>query len=169
MKTVKELKRFYVRTVALTVGLTVLACEIARHLIWNRTESMPLGWYWLHRGEHAARGDTVAFPIPASVRQMVHERGYLQDGAYLIKTVVALPGDRVCTEGAVLRVNGRSLGAVLEEDRAGRPLPHAEVCAAVEAGEVYVASEHPRSFDSRVFGAIRLGEIRGKVVALWTY
>ena len=164
-----ELSKIYTRSFLLAFIITAGACALAYHLIYNWTESLPLGFYWLERDVEPARGELVAFPIPDDVRQLVHERRYVPDGAYLVKPVVGLPGDRVCSDGGVFTVNDEVIGRVLTEDRAGRPLPHPDVCKMVGQGEIYVASKNPRSFDSRTFGSVSRCAIRGRVTALWTF
>ena len=53
----------------------------------------------------------------------MHDRRYVPDGAYLVKPVVALPGDRVCNQGGVFLVNDEIIGRVLTQDGGGRPSP----------------------------------------------
>jgi type IV secretory pathway protease TraF len=118
MRTGRDLARFYVRVLAATVLLSAAFAGLARHLIVNCTESMPLGLYWLARGQPPHRRDLVAFPIPDNVRELVHDRRYLPDGALLLKQVVALPGDRVCTDEGVLTINDAPFGAIAVHDRA---------------------------------------------------
>jgi type IV secretory pathway protease TraF len=37
-----------------------------------------------------------------------------------------------------------------------------------EPGEIWLYAPHPRSFDSRVFGPVPLGSVRGVLTPLWT-
>ena len=166
---VRELERIFLQSFLLTFLVTMGACVLAWYLIFNWTESLPIGFYWLERGAEPSRGDLVAFPIPDDVRGLVHERRYVPDGAFLVKPVVALAGDRVCSDGGVFTVNEEVIGRVLTEDRAGRPLPHPDFCETVKNGDLYVASKNPRSFDSRTFGSIPARAVRGKVTPLWTF
>jgi conjugative transfer signal peptidase TraF len=155
-----------------TAFASSLACILARHLLWNATASVPRGLYWLSRGSEPVRGKLVAFAVPASVRTLVRERQYLPAGAVLIKPVVATVGDQVCAEGEVVRINGELLaggGRILKADRAGRPLPQYQGCGAMAQGEVFVASDHENSFDSRSFGPVSARDIQGTVVPVWTY
>jgi len=152
-----------------TALVSAFACCLASHLLWNWTPSLPRGLYWLSPGGVATVGTLVAFPVPSPVQELVRERKYLPPGALLIKPVVALPSDRVCTEGGTLVVGGSMLGAVLTEDSAKRPLPHATGCGPLPEGQVFVASHFPKSFDSRTFGPIALNTIRGTVTPLWTF
>jgi conjugative transfer signal peptidase TraF len=149
--------------------LSALACTVASHLLWNWTPSLPLGLYWLSPDRPIAVGTLVALPVPRDVQELVRERKYLPPGAVLIKPVVALSGDHVCTDGGTLVVNGSVLGAVPTEDSAKRPLPHANGCGPLSEGQVFLASHYPKSFDSRTFGPVSLDQIRGTVTPLWTY
>jgi conjugative transfer signal peptidase TraF len=170
--TVLELSRLELRLMLAAAASAAVACILAEHLVWNWTPSMPLGLYWLSRGGAPTRGRLVGFPVPANVANLVRERGYLPPGAILVKPVVATAGDRVCTAGGTFTVNGEPLaagGKVPMADSAGRPLPHYEGCGPVPQGLLYVASNHPRSFDSRTFGPILTSDVRGTVSALWTY
>lgn len=164
----RRLEGLLVRTAVVTAVVTTLVCAVASRLIYNRTASLPLGWYWVEGGA-PERGDLVALRVPASVERIVKERRYLPEGAFLVKTVVAMEGDEVCSRDGVFVVNGKALGRVLDHDSEGRDLPQAEVCGRVGPREVYVGSEHPQSFDSRAFGAVAAQDIKGKVKRLWTY
>jgi conjugative transfer signal peptidase TraF len=172
MMTAPELSRFQLWLLLGAACSSALACILASHLVWNRTPSMPLGLYWLSRGAPPTRGRLVGFPVPADVANLVRGRNYLPPGAMLVKPVVATAGDRVCTAGGTFTVNGEPLaagGEILMADSAGRPLPHYEGCGPVPQGYLYVASSHPRSFDSRTFGPILASDVQGTVSALWTY
>jgi conjugative transfer signal peptidase TraF len=149
-----------------------VAALVASHLVWNRTESVPRGLYWLSdasaRSPHV--GELVAFPVPGSVAALVAERRYLPRGVtLLLKPVAAAAGDEVCAEDAALRINREVFGPVPVADSLGRPLPHLEGCAVVPHGALFVASHHARSFDSRVFGFIDTAALRGRARPLWTY
>jgi conjugative transfer signal peptidase TraF len=168
--TVRELSGGLLALGAATSCASALACLVASHLLWNWTPSLPRGLYWVWpttRPPHA--GALIAFPVPAAVRDLVLERRYLPPGAWLVKPVVARAGDRVCTQDAILTVNGQAFGAIRTQDTAGRPLPHATACGPVPAGWLYVASHYAQSFDSRTFGPIRTRDLRGTVTPLWTY
>ncbi|HEY3595434.1 MAG TPA: S26 family signal peptidase [Polyangiaceae bacterium] len=165
----RDLFRWYALVIVVTAGLSVGAASLGAHLIYNATDSLPRGWYWLTPGQTIRRHFLVAFPIPPNVHTLVHERRYLPDDALLVKPVVAVQGDDICTDRGVFTVNGNVIGDILERDFAGRELPHADACRSVREGEVFVASTNPRSFDSRTFGSIPVSAIRGAVRSLWTY
>ena len=121
MMPARELSRLHLGLFAATAAAASLACILASHLIWNWTPSLPLGLYWLSRGGAPGRAALVAFPVPAHVRALVADRRYLPPRAMLIKPVVAVAGDRVCTERRTFTVNGERLGPIATEDSAGRP------------------------------------------------
>jgi conjugative transfer signal peptidase TraF len=169
--TVRRIERSLLGAAAATVLASALACLAGAHLLWNWTPSLPLGLYWLSPGGCARVkvGALVAFPVPAHVRALVLERRYLPPGALLVKPVVAMRPDCVCTDSGTLTVNGTPLGAIATEDTQGRPLPHDERCGPVPEGDVFVASHFATSFDSRTFGPVPLSNLRGTVTPLWTY
>ena len=168
IRTARELSRSCIRAFGLTALTSALACVFFSHCIWNWTPSLPLGLYWLSPGV-GKRAELVAFPVPDSVRALVAERHYLPCRALLIKPIVAQAGDDVCTDGGTLTVNEEPVGAIAARDSAGRPLPHPDFCGSVPEGLLYVASHHPRSFDSRTFGPIAVRDVRGTVTPIWTY
>jgi conjugative transfer signal peptidase TraF len=167
--TVREIEGWLARALLATACAASLACLLGAHLLWNWTPSLPLGLYWLSPGGRPRVGALVAFPVPAAVRTLVQHRKYLPPGALLVKPIVALHADAVCTQGGVLTVNGAAVGAVRTEDTRGRPLPHDERCGPMPEGEAFVASRLATSFDSRTFGPVRLSDLRGTVTPLWTY
>jgi conjugative transfer signal peptidase TraF len=167
--TVGELEGLLVRTALATACFSALACLVGSHLLWNWTPSLPLGLYWVSSRPEADVGALVAFPVPGSVRALVRERRYLPPGAVLVKPLVAIADDDVCTDGGTLTVNGAPLGAIATADTRGRPLPHDTRCGPLPDGVVFVASHFPTSFDSRTFGPVPISQIRGTVTPLWTY
>ncbi len=153
---------------------TVLAagasCALARHLLVNLTPSMPRGLYWMRLGVHPARpGDVVAFRVPLAAHDLVRERHYLPEGAFLLKPVAAVTGDDVCIDRDDLRIRGELRTHLRSVDQDGRPLPRDARCAPLAPGQVYVLAPDVRSFDSRVFGPLRIENLHATVTPLWTF
>jgi conjugative transfer signal peptidase TraF len=156
---------------ALSLGLAALAANGAAvyglaRVTWNDSASVPRGLYLRRPSLPVSVGSTVTFAIPMAVRPLVAERGYLPLENTLMKIVVALPGDRVCLEHDEYRVNGRLLARVLTADSLGRPLPLYRFCDVVPAGQAFVATAAPLSFDSRYFGPVPLTTLT-VVTPLW--
>jgi conjugative transfer signal peptidase TraF len=151
------------------VCITAFACVAASHLIWNRTASLPFGLYFRSSETRPYEGGLVALRVPPRVRELVHDRRYLPDGSLLIKPVAAVAGDVVCTRRGILYINGEPYGRILARDSDGRALPAYEGCGALPEGQVFLASHHPGSFDSRSFGPVDIHALQGTVTPLWTY
>jgi type IV secretory pathway protease TraF len=83
-----------------------------------------------------------------------------------MKVVAAMPGDRVCLDGAVYEVNGLVVARVLLSDSLGRALLPYHFCGEVPEGQAFVITQAPRSFDSRYFGPVPLSTLT-VVKPLW--
>lgn len=157
--------------VALLVSLAALGlCHtfLRGRLLLNITPSIPRGVYWIS-GVSPQRGDLVTFPIPDSVRALVYERQYVpREIELLSKPVVAIGGDEVCIRDHRLIVNGDFVANVLDLDRKGRPMPRYSGCATLGGDDLFVATHHDRSFDSRNFGPIPRAALRGTLTPLLT-
>ena len=146
-------------------------------LTLNLTASLPRGVY--QRVDPALqRGSLVLVCLPESWAALARERGYLGRGSCpgdtqpLGKRIGAVPGDEVEFAEEGLRVNGRLLPgtAPLSVDSRGRPLPRSEKTRLELAPrEILVFSSHPKSFDSRYFGAIPRGSVLATLKPLWTF
>jgi conjugative transfer signal peptidase TraF len=157
------------RLLALVVGTLVIhasALYVVSLVTWNDSASVPRGLYLRRPTEALALGRIVIFPVPSAVRDLVAERGYLPPTNTLMKTIAALPGDTVCLDGDDYRVNGRLLAHVRHADSLGRTLPLYRFCDGVPAGQAYVTSAAPLSFDSRYFGPVALSTLT-VVTPLW--
>ena len=90
---------------------------------------------------------------------------------YILKPVVAGPGDRVDTTSAWLTVNGRPVAPMPPAtDGSGRPLPAWRARRPLRAGEFLVVSTRiANSFDSRCYGPVTAGQIAAVRVPLVTW
>jgi conjugative transfer signal peptidase TraF len=137
-------------------------------LLYNPSESAPIGWYRVEPIAEMCRGDLVISHLPVGAERMAVERAYLPAGVPVIKTVWALEGDTVCVRERQLVVTGKARLAILAEDRLGRPLrAWREDCAVLGSEDVFlVSNEIPESFDSRYFGPVRVRDVIGRAVFL---
>jgi conjugative transfer signal peptidase TraF len=161
-----------IRAVLAVAAATVLAtagcAAVCRHITINVTPSLPRGLYWLTADHDPRRGSIVVLFPPAPFRELIAQRGYLPSSVPLLKRVVALPGDTVCTTAGRYLAAGVDLGPAASADAAGRQLPSFfPFCDTVPPGAAFVAGHGPSSLDSRYFGPVRLSTLT-VVVPLWT-
>jgi conjugative transfer signal peptidase TraF len=151
-------------------SLLVLKTTTSGHLLYTVTGSIPRGVYWITPSQRAKRGDLVIFPIPAEVRELVYERRYLPSTVkVLAKPVAAVAGDHVCLRGEGLVVNGQAITLTLSHDAQGRLLPRHDLCRVLADGEMFVATTHSNSFDSRNFGPISCTRLRGTLTPILAF
>jgi conjugative transfer signal peptidase TraF len=136
-------------------GLAVFAIAAkSAGIVLNVTGSMPAMVYRLGHGE---RGSLVSFCSPISHPSI--GRGSCPDGSMpLIKRVVGVAGDRVTASDAGIEVNGQPVPNSRPMDlySKGSALPHLRGVFILKQGEIWVAGEHPNSFDSRYFGPVKV-------------
>ncbi len=146
-------------------------------LTLNLSASLPRGVYQ-RVDPTLKRGSLVLVCLPESWAALARERGYLGRGSCpgdtqpLGKRIGAVPGDEVELAEGGLRVNGRLLPKTtpLSRDSRGRPLPHLKrTRLELRPSELLVFASHPRSFDSRYFGAIPKCSVIGTLKPLWTF
>ncbi|MBX9588017.1 MAG: S26 family signal peptidase [Hyphomonadaceae bacterium] len=153
---------------AISVAL-LLAPAVTRPaplLTWNASPSVPTGLYRIAPASPRA-GDVALARLPSNVAALAARRGYLPRSAYLLKPVIAIPGDQVCRHGVRLRINGRLAALARPADRLGRPLPVWHGCRTLVAGEVFLLADDPDGFDSRYFGPLDHQHIIGRAFLIW--
>jgi len=137
-------------------------------LIWNRTESVPTGLYWIASSQPIRRGALVAYLPPDPIGNWIEARRYTGRNWPLIKRVIALEGDTVCRCGNVVQVNDEAVALALSSDRTNRNLPRWQGCRVLGAGEVFLLADHPESLDGRYFGVQKTTGILGPAHPVWT-
>lgn len=137
-------------------------------LLRNASASVPRGAYWI-AGHNFAIGSIVAVRLPADVASLAHARGYLDQRAILLKTVRAAEGSRVCRTGPIVSVDRRVAALARSHDGAGRPLTSWRGCVTLGAGDIFLLSRMPGSFDGRYFGVLRRDAVVGQAIPLWTW
>lgn len=133
------------------------------HLLWNASESAPIGLYRVERGADIRTGDLVAIRPPADIGNFLARRHYLPAGLPLLKRVAALPGARVCRSGVFVTIDGAGVARALPRDQAGRPLPVWHGCRTVDGQQVFLINAPPQSLDSRYFGPLPTSGLIGIV------
>ena len=137
-------------------------------LLYNPSESAPLGWYRVEPLSMISRGDLVVSHLPEAASRLAAKRGYLPSGVPVIKTVRALEGDTICAVNGVLLINGTPAVRLLSDDSMGRTLPSPwTACRKLQTDEVLLLSDRtPDSFDGRYFGTVLKADILGRAILL---
>lgn len=142
---------------AFFVVVTFAIAAKAFGIVLNVTDSMPGIVYRLGQGE---KGSIVAFCSPRPHPSIGH--GPCPDGSMpLLKRVVGVAGDRVTATDAGVEINGQPVpnSRPLDLDSNGRTLPHLRGSVTLNQGKIWVAGEHPNSFDSRYFGPVNIPQL----------
>ena len=156
------------------VGLAALAwaafVQPLPRLIYNPSDSVPVGWYRVQPLDHRAAslprplsvGSIVLTRLPADAAALAAQRGYLPTRVSLLKRVGAVVPQHVCIVAGQVRIDGVPAAAALPTDRLGRPLPSLQLCRRLEPGELFLLSvTNPASFDSRYFGPVSASAVIG--------
>ena len=149
-------------------------------LVYNPSDSVPVGWYRVDPMLQQPASDTtpksaplqvgsiVLVRLPAHAAALAAQRGYLPLQVPLLKRVGSVAPQRVCTIGQALRIDGHTVATTLRADRLGRPLHGWPQCRRLRTGEVFLLSAtNPASFDSRYFGPVRSTDVIGTAHPLW--
>ena len=139
-------------------------------LVWNASESVPIGFYSVQPAGKLTVTDLVVAMPPERLATFLSEGGYLPRGVPLIKRVLALPGQTVCRKSLSISVDGIEMGTARERDSRGRPLPDWQDCRVIAKGDVFLMNwDEPSSLDGRYFGTIAASSIIGRADPLWTF
>ena len=161
-------------------GLAALAWASFVHpmprLIYNPSDSVPVGWYRVDPQRHGADSlprslsvdSIVLAPLPATASTLAAQRGYLPTRVPLLKRVGAVAPQHVCIVAGQVRIDGEPAAAALPADRLGRPLPSLQLCRRLEPGELFLLSvTNPASFDSHYFGPVSASAVIGVAHPVW--
>ena len=153
---------------ALGAGASALYHPAPR-LIWNASASVPIGFYAVHPVGALQVGELVVIRPPEPLAAFLDRRRYLARGVPMLKSVAALPGQRVCRFDNVLTIDGLIMGRALDRDRQGRALPVWEGCLSLKGGEIFVMNRWSAdSLDGRYFGPLSIKTLVGRADPLWS-
>jgi conjugative transfer signal peptidase TraF len=165
-------RRVLLRVAAILLVFTIVPeLGARRFLVINTSPSVAPGLY-LRSSQEPAVGKLVDFCIPPAARVYVLGRtGNSGENWYILKPIVAGPGDRIDTTGDWLVINGQRIAPMPPpNDSRGRPLPVWRDCRTLGPDEFFVFSDRiPNSFDSRCYGPIRRQQIDAVRCALITW
>ena len=133
-------------------------------LLYNPSESAPVGWYRLRPNDPLANDILVAAYAPETARRLAHERDYLPYDYPLIKTIWAVSGTYICIQNNRVRVPNRPDIYQLAQDGLGRAMPLLSGCFTLGNDEYFLISKDVQTgFDSRYFGPVTRENILGRV------
>jgi type IV secretory pathway protease TraF len=147
-----------------TVGIAFLAVTPFINpvplLIWNASESVPIGWY--HVTKRQPMIDEIAVIKPAEwVQIYAASRGYLPENVWLMKPLYAVHPSIICRFGRYVFVDGKYVAKVKIADKMHRALPVWNGCKALTPTQYFVLGQHRDSFDSRYFGPVDRSQVVG--------
>jgi conjugative transfer signal peptidase TraF len=137
------------------------------HLVWNASNSAPVGLYHVAPMHVLRRGDMVVARLAPAVARLAASRGYLPIGVPVVKRVAGMPGDHICADRLLVSINGRPAAARLAADSRGRRLPIWHGCITLDDRQYLLLNESLRSFDGRYFGPTDASAIVGLATPLW--
>lgn len=137
-------------------------------LVYNASDSVPVGWYRISPANSLASGDLVLVRLPPEASSLAAQRGYLPADVPLLKTVAAVAPQRVCVQGSQVRIDGVVVARRMRWDRQSRALPAWQACRRLVGDELFLlSSSNPASFDSRYFGPVSADAVTGRAQPLW--
>ena len=146
-----------VTTLALAAALNAHASPI---LIYNKSPSVPVGFYWRVAGAPRI-GDLVYVPAAIAAPDFARARGFTDRTDRFIKRIAATSGQVVCAESNTISINGARVADRLSHDKMGRPLPIWSGCRTLKADEVFLLGDALDSFDGRYWGPVSLQAVDG--------
>lgn len=136
-------------------------------LVWNVSESAPVGLYAIGGCCDIGAGDMVLARVPEQWRSLAAGRRYIPANVPLVKRAAAVPGDTVCAYGGHIFVNGHRIAERRTFDGLGRPMPWWTGCVTLHAGAHFLLMDNPASFDGRYFGPTGQADVIGRARLLW--
>jgi conjugative transfer signal peptidase TraF len=137
-------------------------------IIWNASDSVPIGLYWIEQRQPKI-GEIAVVRPPDWVSLYASSRGYLPEKIWLLKPVSAVSGTVVCRIGNFIFVDGKLVVRARKFDSQKRILPVWKGCRVLKINEVFLLAKPRNSFDSRYFGPINRSEVHGVAALLMTW
>ncbi len=152
-------------TGVLLVGVSAFY-NVPTKLVWNASRSLPMGLYSI-RKDPPSRGDLILVRLPDWAALIADQYQYLPRNIPALKRISALAGDRVCRFGGMVVINGTASAKARLVDNVGRRMPRWSGCVTHNTGQVFLLTDHPKSFDGRYFGVTKLADVLGVAEPVW--
>ncbi|MGJ4932600.1 S26 family signal peptidase [Bradyrhizobium sp. HKCCYLS2038] len=159
--------------VALLSGVSLLlgtsALDPQPRLIWNASESVPIGLYAVQPVSDWYVTELVVVRPHQQLAAFLAAGGFLPVGVPMLKRILALPGQTVCRRELAISVDDVEVGAAQQTDRRGHPLPDWQGCRIVGDGQIFLMNwQSDSSFDGRYFGLTAMSDVIGRAVPVFT-
>lgn len=162
------------QTAVILEALVILWLAADPNVVFNTTDSMPLGLYY--QIGSCCRTDDIVLLDPRVMLQVPGYRqgvnnGYFKPDTRLMKRIVASEGDLVDIAPSGLTVNGKHIPLTeqMRRDSNGRSLTAVQISGyRMPKGEHLVAGETAKSFDSRYYGPVPEDAVSAVVMPLLT-
>lgn len=152
---------------AAIIGLGVsLAIPKQETLIWNRTQSAPIGLY-LRQSSPPDIGDWAILSGQSDTARWISDHGFIGPGWPVIKRVVASSGDEICRYGDHVSINGVVIADAISTSESGLVLPVWRGCQTLLDDQFLLINAHKNSVDGRYFGPENQRDIKGSARLLW--
>ena len=147
---------------ALTFGPLVKPLPL---LIWNASESIPIGWYFVLR-RPPRKGEIAVLKPVEWVELLASERQYLPKNVWLLKPLAATEPSIICRFGHYVFADGKLVAKAQIADKLGRQMPVWKGCIRLDKSDFFLLSRHPDSFDGRYFGLVKRDQVIGTAIRL---
>ena len=148
-----------------TLLVASIAFKPSPILIWNASDSVPIGLYFVSNRQPNI-GQIAVIEPPDWVGFYAASRGYLPANVWLLKPVFAVRGSIICRHGSFIFVDGKLVARAKIFDRDNQLLPVWKGCRALKIDELFVLAKPKLSFDSRYFGPINRKAVIGTAVRI---
>ncbi|HAU0967552.1 TPA: conjugative transfer signal peptidase TraF [Legionella pneumophila] len=143
----------------------------------NLTDSIPIGLYRITSINNLKNNFVIFCPEDKPAFQLARDRGYIDSGlcpggyGYLMKKIVAIKGDKISItdEGVFVNHQRISFSKPISTDGMNRPLPQWRTrdYQLKEDEILTMTNQSAWSFDSRYYGPVHMGQIKGMITPVW--
>ena len=134
-------------------------------VIWNASNSVPIGWYFVSKRQPNL-GEIAVIRPTEWVKSYASARGYLPLHTPLLKPVRATKSSIVCRFGRYVFIDGKLVAKAKINDKVYRALPVWKGCKVLSSTQYFVLGRHRDSFDSRYLGPVEQNQVVGTVFPL---
>jgi type IV secretory pathway protease TraF len=134
-------------------------------VIWNASESVPIGWFFVVKRQPKV-GEIAVIKPAEWVRIYASSRGYFPKDVWLLKPIYADHPSIICRFGRYVFVDGKHVTTAKGGDKKHRVLPVWKGCKELTPTQYFVLGHHRDSFDSRYFGPVDKSQVVGSAFSL---